>query len=97
MRPLSGRELDVLRLLCEGLPNKAIAARLGIAAGTVKTHVRRVTLKMGATNRSHVVAIAANSGLFRVPIRLPDTPQELRTLRTSIDVKLHHLTGGAFG
>ena len=61
--PLTGRELDVLALLAEGLPNKGIAARLGISDQTVKFHVASLTAKLGAVNRTDAVRRAVRRGL----------------------------------
>lgn len=61
--PLTVRERAVLDLIIEGLCNKAIARELGISLGTVKTHVKGVLEKLGATTRTHAVAIAARRGL----------------------------------
>jgi len=61
--PLTPRELDVLALLSEGLPNKTIATRLGISDQTVKFHVAAITGKLGAANRTDVVRRAARRGL----------------------------------
>ena len=44
---LTPRELEVLSLLCEGLPNKLIARQLGISGGTVKSHVARILAELG--------------------------------------------------
>ena len=55
--PLSGREFDVLELVADGLTDRKIADRLGIREHTVKTHLRRINAKLGATNRAHAVAI----------------------------------------
>lgn len=61
---LTHREQDVLELLAEGLPNKAIAAQLGISDQTVKFHVASISAKLGATNRTEAVRIALRRGLL---------------------------------
>jgi DNA-binding NarL/FixJ family response regulator len=61
---LTGREVQVLELLAEGLPNKAIAARLGISDQTVKFHVSSISGKLGARNRTDAVRRAARRGLI---------------------------------
>ena len=63
---LTPRELDVLHLLAEGLPNKAIARRLGISDQTVKFHVAAVCGKLGAANRTDAVRLAFQRGLLTV-------------------------------
>jgi DNA-binding NarL/FixJ family response regulator len=60
---LTARELDVLRLLAEGLPNKAIAHQLGISEHTVKFHVNAVLGKLGAASRTEAAMRAARLGL----------------------------------
>jgi DNA-binding NarL/FixJ family response regulator len=62
--PLTSREIQVLQLLAEGLPNKAIANRLGISDQTVKFHVASVSGKLGAANRTDAVRRAARRGLI---------------------------------
>jgi DNA-binding NarL/FixJ family response regulator len=61
---LTGRESEVLELLAEGLPNKAIAARLGISDQTVKFHVASIGGKLGAANRTEAVRLAVRRGLI---------------------------------
>jgi DNA-binding NarL/FixJ family response regulator len=61
---LSSRELEVLRMIAEGLANKQIAARLGISDHTVKFHVGSVFTKMGASTRAEAVMIGARRGLI---------------------------------
>ena len=63
---LTARELDVLRLLAEGLPNKSIAARLGISDQTVKFHVASIGGKLGARNRTDAVRLAIRRGLIEI-------------------------------
>lgn len=60
---LTGRETAVLQLLAQGYCNKTIARELGIGVGTVKTHVKGVFDKLGATARTHAVALATQRGL----------------------------------
>jgi DNA-binding NarL/FixJ family response regulator len=64
LEPLTPRELDVLHLLALGLPNKAIAARLGISDQTVKFHVASILGKLGAANRTDAVRRAARRGII---------------------------------
>ena len=61
--PLTARERDVLALVAEGLPNKAIAAALGISDQTVKFHVAAIIGKLGAANRTDAVRRAVRRGL----------------------------------
>ena len=60
--PLTAREVQVLELLAEGLPNKAIASRLGISDQTVKFHVSAICGKLGAVNRTDAVRRAVRRG-----------------------------------
>ena len=62
--PLTPREVQVLELLAEGLPNKAIAERLGISDQTVKFHVSSISGKLGARNRTDAVRRAVRRGLI---------------------------------
>jgi PAS domain S-box-containing protein len=60
---LSGREREVLELLCEGLDDKAIAARLGLSGNTVRNHVSRLYGKIGVNRRSAAVIWARERGI----------------------------------
>jgi DNA-binding NarL/FixJ family response regulator len=62
--PMTAREQQVLELLAEGLPNKAIADRLGISDQTVKFHVASISGKLGAHNRTDAVRRAVRRGLI---------------------------------
>lgn len=61
--PLSPRKLDVLRLLLEGLPNKTIAARLGLSENTIKVHVAGIYAELNVHNRVQAVMRARQLGL----------------------------------
>ena len=61
---LTTRELEVLELMADGLPNKAIARRLGISDQTVKFHVSSIHGKLGAANRTDAVRRAVGRGLL---------------------------------
>jgi DNA-binding NarL/FixJ family response regulator len=58
------REIDVLKLMATGLCNKAIAAELDIAAGTVKAHVKALLQKLDAPTRTAAADIAKRRGLL---------------------------------
>jgi DNA-binding NarL/FixJ family response regulator len=64
LESLTPREREVLELLAEGLPNKAIAARLGLSDQTVKFHVSAISGKLGAANRTDAVRRAVREGLI---------------------------------
>jgi two-component system nitrate/nitrite response regulator NarL len=61
---LTPRELEVLRLLAEGLPNKTIADRLHISEHTVKFHVNAILGKLAAQSRTEAVVRATRLGLL---------------------------------
>ncbi|MFE2164148.1 response regulator [Streptomyces sp. NPDC059447] len=61
--PLTGRELEIVRLVARGLTNAEIGAELFISAGTAKTHIANVQSKLGARNRVGIAAWAWEHGL----------------------------------
>ena len=65
---LTGREVDVLRLMGNGDSNKLIAETLSITLDTTKKHVRNVIEKMQARSRTHAAIIAAQAGIVGKPV-----------------------------
>lgn len=61
---MTPRELEVLRLLAEGLSAKEVALRLDITSRTVESHIDKLRLKTRARNRTHLVAQAIQLGLL---------------------------------
>jgi DNA-binding NarL/FixJ family response regulator len=61
---LSARESELLPLLAEGLKNNEIAEALYLSVNTVKTHLKDLYRKLGASNRAQAVAAAAEAGLL---------------------------------
>ena len=59
---LTDRELDVLKRVARGTPNKVIASDLGLAEPTVKSHLKNIFQKLGANDRTHAVTIAISRG-----------------------------------
>jgi two-component system NarL family response regulator len=62
---LSGRELEVLQAMGQGLPNKMIADKLAISTETVKTFVARILEKLDVEDRTQAVMVALDRGLLR--------------------------------
>jgi len=62
--PLSEREIDILRLLSQGLTNREIAQRLYLAEGTVKNYVTNILAKIGARDRTQAALRARELGLL---------------------------------
>src|SRR3954452_2113692 len=74
---LTRREGDILRHMMLGMSNKAIASKLTLAVGTVKTHVKSVLEKLDASSRTQAVSIAQRRGILR-----DEDEQAVRSLRT---------------
>jgi DNA-binding NarL/FixJ family response regulator len=64
LRLLTKREVQVLVRISEGEDTRAIAAGMGIAPSTARTHVQRVLMKLGARTRLEAAAVAARTGLL---------------------------------
>jgi two-component system, NarL family, response regulator len=63
-QPPSGRELEVLQLIADGLVNREIGGKLYLSEETVKSHVRHLLAKLQARSRAHAVAIGLRRGLI---------------------------------
>lgn len=61
---LSERELGILRLVAEGLPNRGIAARLGLSEDTIKSHLKTIFLKLDVSDRTLAVTTAVRRGII---------------------------------
>jgi DNA-binding NarL/FixJ family response regulator len=64
--PLTARELDVLQLVAAGLSNRAVAAHLSVAEGTVKEHMKNIMSKLAADDRTHAVTTALRRGIIEL-------------------------------
>lgn len=63
---LSTRELEVLRLLAEGMPNAAIADRLVVSVNTIRKHVQSILAKLNAHSKLEALSIAVRQGLVEM-------------------------------
>jgi NarL family two-component system response regulator YdfI len=63
---LTPREIEVLRMIAEGLGNKEIASKLRISDHTVKFHISSIFAKLGASSRTEAVTIGIRGGLIMV-------------------------------
>lgn len=65
--PLTEREVEVLQLIAQGLPNQEIAERLNISERTVRTHVSTILSKLHLANRTQAALYAIHTGLAQQP------------------------------
>ena len=63
---LTPREIEILRMIADGLGNKEIASKLGISDHTVKFHISSIFAKLGASNRAEAVTLGIRHGLIMV-------------------------------
>lgn len=60
--PLTEREIEVIYLVAQGGSNREIGERLGLAPHTIKSHLQRISSKLGARDRANVVYLAHKAG-----------------------------------
>ena len=88
---LSPRECGVLELIGQGYSNKRVARALGITAETVKSHVKRVFMKLDVNTRAHAVARAQSLGLFGLEFVRPRSATSARETGDSVSFgEVHH-------
>lgn len=61
---LTARQVEILRHVASGDTNDEVANRLHIAVGTMKSHMKHITTKLGARSRTHAVVLALHGGLL---------------------------------
>ena len=66
-RRLTQREVVIISLVAAGRSNKVIAIQLGVAPETIKTHLKRIFLKLSARTRAEAVVRAQSPGLNALP------------------------------
>jgi DNA-binding NarL/FixJ family response regulator len=74
---LTPRERQVLERIARGLPNREIAAALAVEASTIRTHVKRILMKLDLRDRVQAVIFAYETGVNRLaPAAKPPHPQD---------------------
>ena len=74
IEPPTEREIEVLRLIAQGLSNQTIADRLFLSLNTVKSHTRNIYGKLGVHNRTHAVGKAIALGIISRSSQTPPPP-----------------------
>jgi DNA-binding NarL/FixJ family response regulator len=64
--PLSAREIEILKLIAQGLRNKEVGGMLGIAEDTVKVHVKNIFDKLDVNDRTQAVTVALHRGIIHL-------------------------------
>ena len=67
VRPLTPRELEVLQLICDGLSNREIAAKLELSVNTVSVHRTNIMNALGVHKAAELVVYALQHGLVKLP------------------------------
>lgn len=80
--PLTERHMQVLKLLAYGFTDREIGTRLGLAAQTVKSHLRRMNIAWDTTGRTQLVALAYQHGVL--PVTHSPQATELAELRATV-------------
>ena len=62
---LTAREIELLRLVAQGLSNKAVAQKLSLSENTIKYHLKNILQKLGVQNRTEAASYAIRAGLLR--------------------------------
>ncbi len=65
MRDLTTRQLEVLKIVAEGVSNKEVARRLGIKVSTIQRHVQDILASLEVSSRTAASVVALQEGLFR--------------------------------
>ena len=73
---LSGRELEVLRLLCQGYSDKGIAQTLYLSVRTVNSHVSHIYAKLGVGTRTEAMHVALERRLVTLTTAAPTPPYQ---------------------
>src|ERR1700761_7066054 len=73
---LTARERDVLAMISQGLSNKRAARALGISPETVKSHVKRIFLKLTVSTRAEAVSRASSLGLLPSGVPTPTASRD---------------------
>ena len=81
---LSPRECGILELIGQGYSNKRVARTLGISAETVKSHVKRVFIKLDVNTRAYAVARAQSLGIFGLELVRPRSVIAARESRDAV-------------
>lgn len=66
-KSLSNRETEVLRLVAAGYTNPQIGQELTISVDTVRSHMMRIAVKLGTSNRAAAVRVGYETGVLRLP------------------------------
>ena len=81
-RSLTDRQMEVLRLMMNGLPDKAIARALKRSVGTAKAHVKEILYRLDVSSRAEAVAVALRRGLILdEPLPIPPHAPGLKDAR----------------
>jgi len=67
-RHLTGRELEVIRLVANGSRNREVAKELGISVKTVETHRANIMNKLGYRSLSQLILYAIQKGIIKLPM-----------------------------
>lgn len=76
-RPITNRQLEILRNVARGKTNRQIGETLGISERTVRNHMRAILKRMASSDRTHAVVLAIGHGWIAIPIEPEGTAEPM--------------------
>lgn len=73
-RPVTDRQLEILKNVARGRTNRQIGEALGISEKTVRNHLRTIAHKLDSSDRTHAVVLAIGNGWIPIPVE-PDSAE----------------------
>lgn len=86
-RPVTDRQLEILRNVARGQTNREIGERLGISERTVRNHMREILRRLSSSDRTHAVVLAIGNGWIPIPVEPDGDPASSILREAGVDTR----------